>query len=545
MQDQPPARPKTYRRELPRPDERGRIRVVVGQAKDFEGRIYAARFTVGNAADTAPADAMRRLDAIRNLYARQCAELGIDYWEGWVWCWAARLAQAVPLVVYGGHDPRTGFATSSEGTAGDELRAIAQLQAWGTPITIADPRLETLGYAYIRKDMDKQIAQAVDKALAEVRETWGDHAIDKAGPPSPSQGALGTLFRAIDDCIAYTREHGKRDGKGNLAQSPRKNVERLEVLKEHHADLPLWRLDLDGIERIAGYWRNRPKTKRCGRCSARYATMMLQEVWRLLDWIDKQPRFHWTKPKGMDDISRKPVPLPDDDGKHETAFHSATKRTYTPEQLAIIVKHADEFERALIGICVNCAFGASEVGQWSTKNYHLFAKHPHADKLGFKSTDADSWVLGKRPKTGIYGEHLLWEEVARAVKPLLDGREVLPVTKHPKGKPWYRPHSKNAQSQFGNWWAGDNGLLERVRADKDHANFPKLPFGSLRDLLPNVLRREFSDEVASLCLQHGKLGDDDLLKCYANLPFKKLFEATRELHAMFVPFLSTLAQKTP
>jgi hypothetical protein len=76
--------------------------------------------------------------------------------------------------------------------------------------------------------------------------------------------------------------------------------------------------------------------------------------------------------------------------------------------------------------------------------------------------------------------------------------------------------------------------------DRDHADFPKLPFGSLRDLLPNILRREYSDEVASLALQHGKLGDDDLLKCYANLPYKKLFEATRQLRTMFEPFLAAL-----
>jgi hypothetical protein len=68
-----------------------------------------------------------------------------------------------------------------------------------------------------------------------------------------------------------------------------------------------------------------------------------------------------------------------------------------------------------------------------------------------------------------------------------------------------------------------------------------LPFGSLRDLLPNVLRREFSDEVASICLQHGQIGEDELLKCYANVPFKKLFEATRQLEPRFRPFLDSFA----
>jgi hypothetical protein len=510
-----------------------------GRTKDGDGRtIYhgkrqPARFTVGTHETTSPADALRRLNAIRDLYDRQCQELGLDFWAGWVHGWACRLAQNVPIVVYA-----SDFALRNKGGAAEELHIVLKLQAWGTPITIADPRLPTLGYGFLREQIDERVAQAVSKALGELRQSWGDDAMEKAGMPPPSSAASGTLHKAITDCIASTKEHGKKDGKGDLAQSPRKSIERLEALKAHHADCPLWRLDLDGIERLAGYWRNRPTTKRGGRCSARYAKMMLQELWRLLNWIDKQSRYNWTKPRGMDDISRVPVRLPEDDGQHETAFRSNTKETYTPEQLAVIVQYADDFERALVGVCVNCAFGASEVGQWHTRDYQLFAKHPYAEVLDITSTDADSWIVGKRPKTGIYGEHLLWEEVARAVKPFLDGRAVLPMTK--RGEPWYRTHSKNAQSQFGNWWAGENGLLERVR--EHHADFPKLPFGSLRDLLPNILRREYSDEVASLALQHGKLSGDDLLKCYANLPYRRLFEATRQLRTMFEPFLAALRQ---
>ena len=149
------------------------------------------------------------------------------------------------------------------------------------------------------------------------------------------------------------------------------------------------------------------------------------------------------------------------------------------------------------------------------------------------SDDTDSWIVGRRPKTGVYGEHLLWDEVARSIQPFMDGREVLPITN--TGQPWYRPHSTNPQSGFTNWWSR---LLDKVK--EQHSDFPRLPFGSLRDLLPNILRREYSDEVASLALQHGKLSSDDLLDCYANLPFRKLFEATRELRTMFKPFLDVL-----
>ncbi len=101
--------------------------------------------------------------------------------------------------------------------------------------------------------------------------------------------------------------------------------------------------------------------------------------------------------------------------------------------------------------------------------------------------------------------------------------------------PWYRSHSDNPQTKFNNWWSD---LV--ARAKKEHPELPSLPFGSLRDLLPDILRREFSGEVASMCLQHGEVGEDDLLKCYANVPFKKLFDATKQLQEKFRPFLDSL-----
>ena len=76
---------------------------------------------------------------------------------------------------------------------------------------------------------------------------------------------------------------------------------------------------------------------------------------------------------------------------------------------------------------------------------------------------------------------------------------------------------------------------------KNEQNLPRLPFGSLRDTLPDVLRSRYSADIASLCLQHGKPDtDDDLLRCYANQPYAKLFRATRELETYFTPFLDAI-----
>ena len=371
-----------------------------------------------------------------------------------------------------------------------------------------------------------------------MRQRWGNEVIAEteqqtALPADPKTAPVGTLHKTITDYKEYLRQIGMQDGQGNLSPQTRKCLEWLDMLQEHHADCQLWQIDIGAIEKMVSYWRNRPLTKRGNRCSIDHATKMVQQIYRLLRWLDKQPKYRWTMPRGAEDLKRAPIRLPEDDRNHATAFRSTIKHTYTPEQLAMLAQDADDFGRALVAVCVNCAFGASEVGQWSTKEYHLFAEHPHAAALGITSDDTDSWIVGKRSKTGIYGEHLLWEEVARAVQPFLDGREVLVVTS--SGKPLYRAHSKNAQSGFGNWW---RHRLDRVQ--EKHSNFPRLPFGSLRDLLPNVLRREYSDEVASLALQHGKLSSDDLLDCYANLPFRKLFEATRELRMMFKPFLDAL-----
>jgi hypothetical protein len=50
----------------------------------------AARFQVGSRNTTAEAEALKRLDAIRDLYDRQCRELGLDYGAGWVRAWAMK-----------------------------------------------------------------------------------------------------------------------------------------------------------------------------------------------------------------------------------------------------------------------------------------------------------------------------------------------------------------------------------------------------------------------------------------------------------------------
>jgi hypothetical protein len=525
------ARPTTYRRTtLPKPDRQGRWRAVVGRTKS--GTL--ARFQVGTKKTTSEGDALKRLQAIQDLYDRQCRETDVTYWHGWVQGWAFKMSQGVPVVVHA-----TTADPNNQGAAYEDLLLVRRLQAWGAPIIITDPQLQTGAYAFVRQEIDDAVARAVNQAMEQVGARLGDNLVEETQQqthhnPDPANAPTGTLHATLDAFAEHLKKTGKKDGSGNIAQHARKVLEMVKALKKHHANCQLWQMDFNGVEVMVNYWRNRPGTKRGTRCSIDYARILIQTIYRYLRWLDCQPKFRWTMPKGVDNLDRRPHALPEDDAKHSTAFHSKTTEIYTPEQLATLVEHTDAFGKAMIGVCVNCAFGAAEVGQWRMSDYHLNAKHPHAAALGIISTDTDSWVVGKRPKTAIYGEHLLWEDVANAVRPFLDGRDVLPITVS-TGKAWFQSDRGNGQTYFRRWWLE---LLDEVVAE--NPTFPCLPFGSLRDLLPDILRREYSDEVASLALQHGKTSNDDLLKCYTNLPFTKLFTATRELRTMFKPFLDAL-----
>ncbi len=475
--------------------------------------------------DTTAAEAQRRLDYIRLLYDRQCQDENIDYWAGSMLPWAIRLASG-PIKVYG-----SSYSKTNPGQAAEEVSNVFRLQSWGLPVQIVDYDLQSSGNAFIKEQIEVEVNRAIGVVLEKIGKKWDNPTLiekiktEVVVPDNILDAEIRTFHEALDDFVVNLKVT-------SVSNNIHKRTERVKYLKEHLEDFPLWKLDFPEIERIVAYWRNRPKTKRGNRCSKDHASDMLKEFFAFLNWLDTEPKYRWEKPKGIDKINRSPVPLAEDNN-HKTAFQTVTKETYTTEQLVIIAKHVDDFGKVLIGVCVNCAFGASEVGQFPTSGYSLFTAHPHADKLGIASTEADSWIVGNRPKTQVYGEHLLWSAVARAVAPFLDGRPVLPMTN--KGKPWYRTLSKNNQSGFANWWGT---LQAKIKAH--HPDFPSLPFGSLRDLLPNILRQEFGNEVADICLQHGDPTEHNLLKCYTNVPFGKLFDATRQLEPMFKPFLDEI-----
>ena len=177
-----------------------------------------------------------------------------------------------------------------------------------------------------------------------------------------------------------------------------------------------------------------------------------------------------------------------------------------------------------------------------------------------KSSDEDSFVKGPRPKTGVYGEFLLWSETVNAVEWAiarrqnqsqitagpLDGKDIsatpdshlflteqgYDLTRQTKGG--------NRLQRIPNIWAG---LLRRVR--KDHPEFRKLSFGKLRKTAGDLVKQFSNGEVAGVFLRHGKVvKTDDLIDLYTNRPFGKLFVALREVEEYLQPVFAA-APETP
>lgn len=510
---------RAYRGGVPKPDKRGYYRPEVG----------AVRFTVGHKSEVSEGEAKRRLEAIRELFNRQAGSSESD-WHSTALDIAKQLARGQSPVVI---PP----AAEDDNPVTEHVRGriygyqVREARKWLPHVAIDEP----LHQKEVASQRD-WLRQEVQRTISELQGGVVEEA-KRAAPADidPSKLELRSFFAALNAYRERLKKVGKRDSAGNLSTRVRKQIDRLRYIKEHQQkDFPLWQLDYAELDEITAYWANRPPTRKGKRCSREHARDMLKDWWAFLRWLDKDSQWLWRFPERAEELKRPPVKLPEDNTSEP--FSTINKPTYSPNQLAIIAEEADDFGRALIALCVNCAFGASEVGQWSTKLYVIRKAHPHAATIGFRSSDTDSWITGKRPKTGVYGEHLLWPEVAEAILPFLDGRPVLPVTK--KGSLWYRTHSSNPQTAFGRWWSR---LV--VKAKRKNPDLPEYPFGSLRDTFPDVIRSEIKGggEIASLCLHHGSTTNDDLLNLYTKLPFRRLFEATEELREKLLPLLQALS----
>jgi integrase len=352
----------------------------------------------------------------------------------------------------------------------------------------------------------------------------------KLNEPPIINGETATLYQALDAYGQYCKDHKPKLESGELKPNTRKTVERLDRLKEHHSDCLLNELTTAKLTTFVGIWRNRPLSKRGARMSKKTCEHHIKELFRFLNWLDAS-ELNWSIPKGVSQISRK-VEKFDSDKK----LSALVKKVYSPNELAKLNKTATQWQRLALYLGLNCAMGAAELGRLTISDFVLKSKHDFSDQLGIASTDDDSWLRYFRPKTDVFGEWSLWPETVELVQWAITrakkiGSDIIFCRE--TGTPLYDESTPNPQQGFANLW-------NRVKAQADFKADQSLPFGSLRDTLPDYLRQKYSSEIASLCLTHGAPGADQLIDCYANKPWAQLHKAIQEARGFYKPVFDAL-----
>ena len=351
----------------------------------------------------------------------------------------------------------------------------------------------------------------------------------------PTGVTLGNALDAYD--IVLRREN--TEPTGALRPWGKTQVDQLKSVKTYLGDerfggIDFTKLDLTEItynrgDEIYGVFRKRPLTLRSKlttRMTPSSAKNLIKALGNFFDWLDGEESLDWMFPRRFHSIVKtpdKPTPAELYDGR------IAKQRSVIPdESLKILFEYALPIERLILLLGLNCAFGASEIGQLRSEFVRL----------------DESIIEGIRFKSGNETKHKLWHQSvvglrwfigkrAGVVPKKVEHRDVVFLTE--RGLPmWHSTAKGNTSDSFSNTW---NNLIERVQKDKPE--FPKYSFNKLRKTSATRILKIASAEVASMILAHKTISDDELLHHYALIPWEKLFAAQlqfeREISAMLEP----------
>lgn len=522
------------------PDGRGRYRRKVGFWINKSGKREQYRFSFGDNLDKAKA----RLARVRELWAH-VEELNsqpkpvrfppipsdldpVDPDPLWTAesFWIARelAAGRVQIVV------ETGWAQSPEAYA-------AQVHELGQ-------RYPFLVFVPKDKESHAEGAAFLDEAagfrLNEVRRL----------SPNVIPEVTRSLHEALDSYVKWVRrEYTEPTSEGPIPTSYAAAVEaNVVTLKARHKDVPVSQLHDEGCQALIDFWRNRPHTvdpriRPARPMAIKTCQNIIAEIKRFLNWLHKSKEYSWRKPEDFIDLKTKVKEFQEE---RTTVVDYTQRKFYLPDELATINKYATPLERLLLLLGLNCGMKGAEQGTLLPDHLFLDSIHPNADYLlqvcEFECTSNDSFVIYSRNKTKVYGEFLLWkqtEEILNWAKQRRDGIvERLGVTHRnllitESGTLFHRltKGEKNRSQIFNNKW---NALLKRVQ--KDHPDFNRYPFSSLRDSASDLVRQVSDGETAAVFLMHGKpVKQDDLLDLYTKRPFGKVFEALRKVEKKLQP----------
>jgi len=312
-------------------------------------------------------------------------------------------------------------------------------------------------------------------------------------------------------------------------------------LRKHHRETLLSKLDADAVNEMIAYWRRRPcKLGTQNPMTAKSCSNYLGALIRFLKWLDRSSKFRWNKPVAFSDTDTKVRRLSSD-----TARRSIQQvDTFSLDELGLLMKYANNRDRLLVLLALNCGFGRAEIS--SLLVGELYIRHGHTQReqeiLNYRTSNKDSFIKRIRRKSGVYGEHILFRRTVDAIQLAIEDRKKLPgfspeavLLLNSSGNPLDKQTpTGNANQYIPNRF---DRLIKRIQEDGHPIR--KLSFGKLRKTATDLVKRFSDGEVAGVFDCHGSpVKSDTLSDLYSNRPFGKVFKAIREVEDYLKPVLA-------
>lgn len=355
-----------------------------------------------------------------------------------------------------------------------------------------------------------------------------------------------TLHQALRAYEKYLEREYYRPETEQITPWGRTQVRQTKNLRKHHANVLLSKLDADTVGELIGYWRRRPcKIGSKEPMTAKSASNYIGTLVRFLKWLDQSSSFDWSKPFALSDMDTRVRRLSSD---HDRKGLEQVD-TFSLEELRLLMRYAQPFERLLLLLGLNCGFGRAEISTLLVREAQLYQGHTknHREIMAYETTDDDSFIKRVRRKSGVYGEHILWPMTVQGVEWALEQRERFPefgpdarLLLSEKGTALDKQtKSGNANQLIPNHW---DRLVKRIIDDGNAIR--KLSFGKLRKTGSDLVRRMSDGEVAAVFECHGTpVRNDNLSDLYTNRPFGKVFKAIRDVEEFLQPMFKEAGQK--
>ena len=339
-----------------------------------------------------------------------------------------------------------------------------------------------------------------------------------------------TLHAALDAYAAEVRRTFIEPGTDKTTAHGHVFARVIARLKDSHPDdlLDDAHFTYQVIAEMCNYWKRRPARKGTSKpISPDTVTASVKALSRFVRWVPKH--YPWRKPEEWQDALK--ITKAQLLTKDEKAARGSSRqvKTYTLDELKIIYRYAPKYQRALMLLCLGCAFGAGELATLRLSEIH------------------GDYIKRIRVKTGVWGEFWMWPETKDLVAWLRErhkeiGADTDLLVIRRTGQPLVRlTPNGNTSNSAANLW---NALTERIR--KDHPAFRRLSFNKLRKTGANIVRKLSDGETAGILLCHGKpVASDDQAEAYTDRPFHKVFAAQAKAREFLQPMFDQPTKPTP